>query len=347
MKRGAMLTLGLLVLAGSIQAADEVEYRTPDGKYKVARGDITAETSKDVTIKNEKIPIYLIESVKYDQQSPQIVTADSLFKQGRYDDAIESYKEIGKASGDNPKLQARLLNSVFESMAEKAIAEPTGNYEEAIKWFGRLNDAYPESRHYYPAQELIGRVHLANGKYQEAAKAFGTLKDVDWPGYQEKATLYQGIAQVKQGNNTAAISDLDRVIKSPGTDPSIEPLRGAAEIYKGVALFNSGQVDESEKLIRAALKKIPADSYEIKAVGRNALGDILVKKQMPKEAMLEGYMWVVVVYNRTPEEVAKALYNLTQIMPGLGYEDRGKMMQAELQGTYPNSSWTKKLTSGS
>jgi tetratricopeptide (TPR) repeat protein len=259
-------------------------------------------------------------------------------------EAMEAYKEIGKSIPESKqRLRDAVAFGVFRCSAGQAVADPT-QADAAIQWHAKNGEAFRETRHYYPMQELLGQVQLAKGDFDAAAKAFAPLREVDWPGYKEKGTLYQGVTLLRQQKPQDAIGLFDEVIAKKGNDAKLENARWLAAVYKAEALTQSGKPADAEKLLRESLDKAPAEMTDVQSIGRNALGDALLsEKKSPKEAMLDGYMWVLVVYNNHPDQLAKALFHLQAIFQQIGQPERAEQMASRLKNEFPTSEWTKKL----
>jgi tetratricopeptide (TPR) repeat protein len=71
-------------------------------------------------------------------------------------------------------------------------------------------------------------------------------------------------------------------------------------------------------------------------------GNCLQAANKPKEAVL-AYLHVDVLFPREAAAQAEALYNLAKLWKVVQYPDRALEAQAKLEGTHPNSEWTKKL----
>lgn len=342
--------IGVCLLLGwptAARAVDIVEYFSEDGRKVSARGTIQSENRTEVVVqtgmKTVTIPVWRIDNVKYDRQPLELATIRSRFDQGRFEEIITELKEMGKTLDEkSTALQGQLLFYIFRASAEWAISDPS-RVDEAAKWYSKLIEGFPDSRFYFPANEAAGRMYLAAHDYANAAKAFGTLKDVDWPGYKEKALLYEGVAKLKQNQIPAAIAVFDAVLASPSTEANIALQKNFASAYKGEALAQSGKFAEAEKLLRTAIEAIPPDQFEVHAVAHNALGDALRAAKRPKEAILDGYMVVNVMFNRDGEQTARALFNLSELCVEIGQKDRAKDFATRLKTEYPNSSWTKKV----
>lgn len=333
-------------------AEDQVEYINDAGKRVTARGNIREETPRELAIQTSSdrvaIPIFRIVSVKYDGQPPELITVRAKERQGRYDEAIAEYTQIGTDLGKEDPDKARFLLSdiafsVFRCLAEAAILDPAKS-DQALAWHAKHGGKFTDSRQYYEMRELLGRVYLAKRDYELAAKEFAALQEVEWPGYQEKGTKYAGIAALRQGNLVDAAANFDKVIEGTASDPVATLQRHEAKVYKSEVLIADGKGAEAENMLRDALKEIPEENVAIRAQAHNALGDaIRIGKNNDKLAMLDGYMWVNVLYDRDPEQLARALYNLSGIFRSIGQPERADQMAARLKNDFPNSDWTKKL----
>jgi tetratricopeptide (TPR) repeat protein len=346
----AVLLFG--AITGSAGAEDELQYYDNAGKRVTVRGKIVDETTKAVVIertggKKESIPVNAIDQVRYDEQPAELVQTRTKERQGRFQDAYDDYMKIGQLLPENkPYLSAAVAFGAFRMAAELAVVDPS-KADNALKIQQTFVQAFPQSRHHYAMQEYLGRIYLAKGDYSAAAAALAKLAEVDWPGYREKATVYQGIAALKQKRLDEAIKFFDQVLGATGDDDAVLEQKNLAQVYKGECLVQGGKAAEAETLLRKALAEIDPEAYEVRAIGHNALGDALRAAGKPKEAMLAGYMWVNVIYNQFPDQLARALFNLAQVFREIGQPERAQQIVARLQAEFPNSEWTRRLTSGS
>lgn len=345
MRRVAVLLLGVSWLTSS-SLADEVYYFDADGKEKRYTGNVREETKTKVVIQTsggqQEVPINRLSYVNYESQPPEMGVIRGDIDRGLYDRVLENIKKLSLADATD-NLKKSVVAMEFKALAEMAIADPS-LADAAFKFLQDNQNHLMDSRHHYPVYELVGRVHLAKGDYERAAKAFGNLNEVDWPGYKEKAAVYQGIAALLQGKHPDALALFEQVIGGKGNDRDVLQQKFAAMVYKGRALVESGKAAEAEAGLRKALEEIPAETLEIKAVGHNALGDALQAQKKSKDALLDGYMWVVVVYNKHPKELARAMYHASQILPAIGFKEKGASMATMLKDMFPTSEWSQKLS---
>jgi tetratricopeptide (TPR) repeat protein len=343
----ALVATAWAALAGSSRAEDVIEYYNDEGRLATARGTIGEETPREVAIKtargDQRIGVHRIDLIRYDGQSPQLGVIRDLERQGRYQEAHDQYKEqLGQVPEGKETLADAVAVAVFRTACKAAIADPE-KAELPIKMFEKDGPQFKETRHYYPMQELIGQVYLAAGQFDKAATAFAPLKEVTWPGYREKATVYQGLAALKQKKLDDAKRAFEEVMSSASNDRDVVLQKRVAQVYLGEALVEEKKTAEAEKLLREALAQIPTEEAELKAIGHNALGDALAANGKPKEAVLDGYLWVVTIYHRHPDQVARALFHLAQLFPRIGFADHGREMSDRLKAEHPKSEWARRL----
>lgn len=347
-RRARLALAACLVFAGAALAADEIEYRTPEGKTAAVRGNIREETPREVVIQaasgEVRVPVPQIEAVRYDKQPAALINVRSKERQGRYAEAAEDYREIGK---DIPETQDRLRSAiafdVFRCLAEQAVADPT-KASQATGWYERFSESFRGTRFFYPMQELIGRVLLSAGEPAKARGAFATLAEVDAPGVKEKARVYEGLCALREGKPDEAAALFRQAAESTDESPLALREKLKARVLLAESRIQAGAAAEAEKNLRELLAQIPVEASETKAMAHNALGDALrAQKKPPKESILDGYMWTMIVYNQNPESLAKALFHLSQLFGELGQTDRAEQAASRLKSEFPGSPWTKML----
>jgi tetratricopeptide (TPR) repeat protein len=339
-------TMMILILSAPAAAEDVIEYFGADGKLATARGVIDKESPTEVGIKvgaeSRTISVPQIDSVKYDSQPPQLVTIRGLERSERLEEAYSQYEGIFGSLPANEFLQTAVAFDMLRTACKMAIADPQQS-DRAVQMYSSSSAKFGKSRHFYPMQELIGQVHLAKGDMDAAAKAFASLKEVNWPGYREKGLVYEGLARLRAGKLDEAKASFDQVIQSPNADRESTQQKTVAKVYLGQVMVEKGDASQAESVLRESLSAIPTENSFAKALGHNALGDAILANKKPKEAALDGYLWVLVVYNQNPDQLARAMYHLATIFPQIGFPERGEQLAADLKARFPNSEWAKKL----
>jgi tetratricopeptide (TPR) repeat protein len=338
-----------------VRAEDEIDRRMPNGKTQKVRGKITDESPKKVVIQtssgDEEIPTPEVVNVRYDKQPAELVTIGSLIDQERYEDAATQLESLYTRvkGGTNEFLKAAVLYKLFYAQAMHAKRD-NSKLDDAFKTAGDFAQTYPKSksRFWYPFQELLGELHLAKGDFDQAQQAFAVLRDADLPGFKEKALVYEGLSYLQKGKVQDALLNFNEVLGAPGDTPEIQEQKFAAQVFKGEALLRDAKdpkkIADAEKLLREALKSAPSEARLVKATGYNALGDaLLLSKRPAKEALLQGYLRVVVLYPDDAQQLARATYHCVLIFNEIGMKDRAEALAEKLRTGFPNSPWTKKL----
>lgn len=343
------IAMGWILASGATAwAADEVEYIDASGKKETARGVIREENAREIVVQTSKdtvhVPVDQIDHVRYDKQPVALASVRSKERQGRWAEAIDDYKEVAASLGEGKeKLQGAVAFGIFRATAELAISDPS-KLGEVERLYEKWSDQFRGTRFFYPVQELLGRAYLAAGQHAKATSAFAPLKELEGPGAKEKAALYQATCWLQQKKFAEATKEVDAVIAGAGPSALAQTRKRVAQVYKGEILLAEGKAAEAEKLLRAELEAVPAEMTEVLARGHNALGDAMAaNKRDPKDTMLDGYLWTLVVYNQNPEELARAMYNLRPLFEAIGQKERAEEMATRLRADFPNSQWTKKL----
>jgi tetratricopeptide (TPR) repeat protein len=331
-------------------AADEVERRV-GGKTERVRGKVTDENNRKVVVQADDgdvtIPPHEIVGVRYDRQPAELITIKGQMDAERYEEAAASLASLytNVREQDNDFLKAAVLFQLFKARAMLARQDPE-QMAAAFETAADFEKTFPKSRHAMPFNELLGDLYLTKGDFAGAQKAFAALRDSAAPGAKEKAAVYEGLALLEAGKTADALLNFDDVIRS--AEESAKDSKLAAQVFKAEALLRGTpdptKIANAEKLIRQTLTELPDDARLVKAMARNALGDALrLSKKPPKEALLDGYMWVHVYYKEDPRQWARATYHAANIFNAIGKKFEGERLAEALRTQAPNSEWTRKL----
>ncbi len=166
---------------------------------------------------------------------------------------------------------------------------------------------------------------------------------VTFPGYKEKSMLLRGLALLGQKKEKEALDLFQQVAKNDNEDRTTVEQKCLALAFQGEVLARQQKFDDAVKHLTKSLEQFPADALEARAIACNALGDSLHGLKKHKDAAFDGYLKVVLLYNKNPEQSARAIYSLTQVFAAIDMKDQVKKFSTMLRETYPNSSWAKKL----
>jgi hypothetical protein len=347
--RSAALAAAFLAV-GVARAEDEVERRV-EGKIVRVRGKITDENARKVVVRtgdgDETIPPHEVVAIKYDRQPAELITIKAHIDGERYEEAATALASLytNVREQENEFLKAAVLFQLVRARALLA-RQDAQHLDAAFETATEFEKTFPKSRHSAAFSELMGDLALTKGDFAAAQKAFAALRDSPAPGAKEKSTVYEGLAMLEAGKVADALLNFDDVIRT--ADEGAQDSKIAAQVFKAEALLRGApdakKIAEAEKLLRKVMPDIPEDSRLIRAMARNALGDALrLAKKPPKEALLDGYMWVVVYYKEDPRQWARAAYHASTILTAIGKKFDGEELAQSLRSRAPDSPWAKKL----
>lgn len=349
-----IITAGVVVSFVAAASADsEIEYFDEAGtQVLTAKGELIEESPKEIVLKTSdeelRIPVYRVEAIKYEDQPTEMLNAIQLERQNNHEKAIEQLESIAVKVDKtlNDYLYRSVQAGIFRNMAQMGMLD-SSKLKDAIDWYEKNKDDLLTSRHYYPALELAGQLYMRQGDFAKAQDAFDVLGGAGWPGYKEKALVYAGLAALAQKKESSALDAFKEVIDSTSDAPLVTEQKLIARIATAETMLLSGDATkaaQAEELSRTIIDELTAeDRQDMMARARNTLGDALRIQNKLKEAVLDGYMWVHILYSRDANEHARAMFHLAALFPEIGYPAHGEEMKARLVAEYGQSEWAKRL----
>jgi len=153
----------------------------------------------------------------------------------------------------DPRLE-RLNDEELFASGESAFA--AHDYKQAARYFDRLVDFHPKSRHLRAATYDAGLAHEKNGDWEEALARFRVLADAP-NGTGDALDAAFRVAEVLYhlGRHAEAIRILSVLCARTDLPPGD---RLQAEVQRGVCELEDGQTDAAEATFRAALAEYQA-----------------------------------------------------------------------------------------
>jgi predicted negative regulator of RcsB-dependent stress response len=331
--------------------ADEVRYRDLTGtSVQQAKGEIIDETPRELLIKTSRedltIPIDRLEEVTYDEQPDDWNSATSLEQQGKFDEAIKTLTDMAEDfdEDDNTFLAIAVRARRLELLGRAGLVD-ANRRQEALQAYAAAESSLSQTRHLYTLSELMGRLALEEGDFPRATTLLQKIGTLGGPGYRERSMRYQGEIALRQEKSAEAIRFFDDVLRSTAEGSIAREERTLARLGKAAAQVQTQSFADAEAGCRSLLadlaKELDVDNA-VSASARNTLGDALLGQKKTKEAVLEGYLWVHVLYASEQEEHARALFHLANHFKEIGYPAFGDEMADRLRAM-KNSPWSNKL----
>ena len=300
------------------------------------RGDIQSETTTEVVVKlgstTTKIPTEEIVSIKYANQPPSMVMAETSESQGAMAKAIDLYKKATTEASGKPLIEQAAQFKAADLTAELALADPSKN-AEAVTALADFVRAHPTSRHVASANESLARLQLQKADYAGIETTLASLSKL--PGGADRAAVFRARVLEKKGDHTGAIAELDRLIKA-GPDGSTR--QRDAKLARAESLVQLKKYADAETEVRGVIKSLPPEDTSAMSAAYNTLGDALRAAGRPKDALI-AYLHTDVLYSKDKEQHPRALASIVPLWRELKRDDRADEVLARLKQEYPQSPW--------
>lgn len=155
-------------------------------------------------------------------------------------------------------------------------------------------------------------------------------------GWDEPAARWLAKAKLDTGDAAAAIAICEGIIK---TKPSAAYIGEVAPTYWAALL----KTDKKAKLNDLLVKAISNGDENASAAALVMRGDILMEQKEPFNALKDGYLRAVLLYERSAEVQPEALYKAAKAFEALSKNADAQKMRDQLRKRYPKSEWAAKL----
>lgn len=312
------------------------------------RGSITAESSKEITIKvtqagkteEVRVPLSDVADVKYDGAAGLAIrTAASMERAGQHEKAIETYGKASAAANETGFVAQASHFGQARTLARIALQD-SKRLDEAIKSLEDFRGKYADSRFHYPLHELLGQLQIEKGNDAAAAQAFRELATSPVTDFKLKASIWEGRLLLKAGKFAEAQAKFDEVAAAKASSPAEKLRQQEALLAKGDCLVKQKKLGEAEQMFRKVIAEASPEETELQAATCNALGDVLREAGKPKEALL-AYLEVDLLYNTQKAAHARAIYYIALLWDQIGRSDNATESREKLKRLYPESTWVK------
>ncbi len=313
-----------------------------------ASGKITASSKTDLTIKPPTgeavvIPANDLLIVDFDDATADMKLGLADENTGRFDSAIQRVtKSKTDTKADNPLLKAEFDFVLARIDARIALADPSKR-DDAIKRLQAFQKSNSDHYRYYESMALLGQVQLAKQDYDGARASFDALAQSPWSESKLAAKIATGRILMGENKLDEAIASFDEAVKAAGTSAGESARKYEAMLGKSRALIAQSKQTEALKELDEVTLHASADDTALQAEAYVLQGNAFQALNRTKEALL-AYLHVDVLFKREAGYHAESLYHMAKLWKSVQLPERGLEAEATLQSSYPNSEWTKKLT---
>ena len=337
-------TLAVLLGVGTLCLADDQIKKTSGD---VVRGTIVSLGKDEVKFeksgKQDSIATYDIQSIRHNEEPPQLNLHRNKVFAGNYEKALEDIEKIDLDSITKPEVKQDIIWLKAYCNAQLALGG-SGDLADAGRNLNAFIEKNGNSYHYYAANELAGDLASALGKYEVAVRFYKTLADSTLPGYKIRSGIDVGRARLAEKKFPEALKEFDTALglAEKSNEPAGETQKLAAMLGKAACLGETGQPQEGIKLAQEVIGKLTnPEEGDLHARAYVALGNCLRKLPEQTKPALLAYMHVDLLYFSNPQAHAEALWNLAALYQQLGKLDRATQSAQLLKERYPNSPWAK------
>ncbi len=341
----SLVALTIVCWSSSVALAqDSVQVKRGEGARN-ASGKIASVTPFGVNIEASDgmrtVPAAQISKISYQGQPLEIERARTQIGNGRYEGAIEELQKIND-SPKRPEIKQEIDFLIAKSNAEIAFQGGGVTSTDAGRGLVEFLRAHPESIHFYPATELLGRLLFAVGKFDLAEKEFQKLNDSQWQEYILKGNFGRGESLMEQGKAAEAAQAYTAILNDPANDDLTQAYKliAKARLAKSEALL--GRPDAAITAIEGIIKVEDSTNAFVFSYLYNSLGSIYLQQDKLKEAR-SAFLVTQLLYTTERDPHAEAVYHLTLIWPKLNQGERANSARSILRDRHRNTVWAMKL----
>jgi len=155
-------------------------------------------------------------------------------------------------------------------------------------------------------------------------------------GWDEPAARWLAKAKLDSGDAAGALAICEAIVK---VKPTAAYLGEIAPTYWAALL----KTDKKAELTKLLGKAIANGSEEDSAAALVLRGDILMEEKKPFDALKDGYLRTVLLYERCHEVQPEALYKAAKAFEALSKNADAQKMRDQLRKRYPKSEYAGKL----
>lgn len=343
----AWLAIGLVAPQRVLGQSNDSVFLNPDasGRGGVERGRIVGMTPDSVELEKRGTPLNIdawrIRKITYSSEPNELDRARDRMDDGRYGDCLT---ELAKIT-ERPENEFVAHEIDFYRAYCSAMESLTGGDTTAQQAGTLVRDfvrKYPQSYHYYPAVELLGRLLTAVNKPELAAAEFAKLADSRHPGTRVRGLYLQGDALLLAGQTADARRAFEAVATADGTDDESQRYKLLAQTGLAKVMALEGNPDEGRKIAEKIIAEESSENSELFANAYNALGLSHMQAGRLMDAAL-AFLHTDLLYANESEAHAEALYYLARIWPQLEFTDRADRARQTLKTRYRNTVWAQRL----
>lgn len=208
--------------------------------------------------------------------------------------------------------------------------EQTISLDVALDEVASVTVAKPEKLDAAIAAVKAGKAAAATPVLEAIVKQYAMLN------WDEPAARWLARAKLDTGDAAAAIAICEGIVK---VRPAAAYVGEVAPIYWAALL----KTDKAAKVKDLLVKAIANGDANDSAAALVMRGDILMEEKEPFNALKDGYLRAVLLYENCHEVQPEALYKAAKAFEALSKNADAQKMRDQLRKRYPKSEWAGKI----
>jgi len=335
------ILLGLMAIALTASAAPAIDVvRTADDTF---AGRITEMTPTSITIEvsglEKEVPVNTVTAVYYDDEPSSLRSVRANVENRSWENALESLGRIDTSSIQRPELLQEI--AYLEALCRSRLAlKGEGEIKEAGRKMMGFARQFPNSYHFFDANEVIGDLLVALNNHAQAETYYEKLAGAPWPEYQMRGQLAIGMARLNQGKLQEAGTAFDKVLAMQANSPEAQRQKLGAKLGKAKVMAQGEQAEQAIGMIEQIIKQAGAEQVDLYARAYNTLGTIHRKAGRNKDALL-AFLHVDTLFSQDANAHARALANLSELWLAEGQPGKAADARQLLQSRYAGTRWAR------
>lgn len=307
-------------------------------------GKIVERTRDKVVIEkggaNQNFDTNQISRVVFDGEPQPLTRAKVLIGDGQLDQAIEEFRKIDFSSikADEIKQDYQFFKGYITALnALRGKGDAAAASKQLLAW-AKDNST---SHLFYMASEKLGELSMATGTPDQASRYFGVLATSPFDDFKVKGNYLGGKALMANKQIPEARTKFNAVAQSQVSDAVSLKFKKLASLASIRCDAADGKAPQAIEALEKMVDEGDSNDAELFSELFNALGGILRAAGNNDEAIL-AFLKTDLLYASEPDAHAEALYNLSQLWPLIGENQRATETKSRLSKLYPTSPWLKK-----
>jgi len=290
-----------------------------------------------VSGKEQKFPPGDITKIVFQGEPQALTQAREFALDGQHEQAVEELRGLDVEGIPRDAVKADAAFYQMWSQGRLALSGK-GDLNAAANAALSYVRNHGDSWRFFDTAKLLGDLAAATGNYEQAIRYYGSLRSAPSTEVKMESVYLTGIAQLAKEDYAAAEKAFAQ-IRGLSQVSSVEALRLKSLATAGLAMAKarSGSGQEAMELLQSLIEKLDTSETMLAAQVYNAQG-AAYEAMGDDEGAILAYLHTHLMFSSDAASHVKALKRLTELWTKVGKPDRAAQTRGELQQRYPGLS---------